>query len=102
MSYASNFQFINLENISGPFESEAISPAHSNYSIQLVFDSNITYDLEMQVSLDKENWVTIDSTVLTDHQDASVIYNNSDGKHRYIKIVGEIKSGLTSVKGYIA
>lgn len=100
--------FIDETLISGRFVSKHRNIRGSHYSIQVNIAGDCVFDIELQVSLDDLNWVTIkeprDSFLSNlDESDSPIIYDQSNGHHKSVRVVIDIKSGTaTSIKGYIS
>lgn len=100
-----NCIFYEEDGVTGAFQSPSFVSRDASYSVQMVMGPGVTYNMELQGSLDNVNWVTIVnpvSSIITNETAESVLYDNRSGYHRYLRIVGEVTAGTANIKGYVS
>lgn len=109
-----NGKFIETTSVNSNFTSNIIEPRFNvemmhvpgvDYSIQLIASGIFNVDLELQVSLDKENWTTISDSVIVNKtvDDFPVLYDVRTGDHPFVRVFIAFNSGtMDTLEGYYA
>ena len=103
---AEDLKFIDEIGISGVFTSEAQALRDKSYSVQITSTGIGTYNLRLETSLNKEDWIIVNNPVDSqliglDETDGPVLYDQALGKHRFVRVIIEVTTGSMDFKGWV-
>lgn len=98
-------KIIDEQGLTGTFFSEKKETDRQGYSVQIDLVGSFDIDIELQASLNGNEWVTVQKPVssvltgITDSDGSSILYDQEYNKHRFVRVKIVVNSGTPDVMG---